>query len=508
MIQGLYTSASGMMSQSTALNVVSQNIANVNTVGFKQQLWLIGDLISKDYPAGAAYEQEVKQVGVGSHISEVRENRKIGAFEPGSAETDLAISGKGYFQVTSGDEIYYTRAGNFRFNENGFLNAPTGHTLMGYPINENGVRSNTLQPIRIDTNSTTVSSDPPKATTNITASVNFYNSQNIYEDEDNPYFSMVQNYNAENDPPLRSDVKSVPLQYYDANGVKQSLKVYLDPVTAKNGEQVYEYVIATENPSADARPGYAGTKSAGLLMTGTMTFSSAGELMNMNSFSPNGGDLTNLENWTLSGLQNGLPTITLQQPGLPAQTISINLGMKSTDNAWSNGRSEGANGITAASVGNTFSSLPGMTNAEFNSNATTALRTSSSLKNLSQDGYTRGELQNMYIDENGVVQLSYTNGQSHDLYQIPLARFTSEDGLYRAGNNLYQHTREAGNVEFGIAGTENYGDIISQTLETSNVDMEKEMANMIILQRGFQSNSKSLQTVDTMLQRALELKRT
>lgn len=507
MIQGLYTSASGMISQSTALNVVSQNIANVNTVGFKRQLWLIGDLISKEYPAGAAYEQEVKQVGVGSRISEVRENRKIGGFETGSAETDLAISGKGYFQVTSGDEIYYTRAGNFRFNENGFLTAPTGHNLMGYPINANGVRSNTLQPIQIDTNSTTVSSDPPKATTSITASVNFYNSQNVYEDENNPYFSMVQNYNAQNEPPLRSDVKSVPLQYYDANGVKQSLKVYLDPVTAKNGEQVYEYIIATENPSADARPGYAGTKSAGLLMTGTMTFSSAGELMNMNSFSPNGGDLTNLENWTLSTLQNGVPTITLQQPNLQPQTIAVNLGMRSTDNAWSNGRNDGVNGISAAAVGNNFSSLPGMTNAEFSSNATTALRTSSSLKNLSQDGYTRGELQNMYIDENGVVQLAYTNGQSHDLYQIPLARFTSEDGLYRAGNNLYQQTREAGNVEFGIAGTENYGDIISQTLETSNVDMATEMAHMIVLQRGFQSNSKSLQTVDTMLQRALELKR-
>lgn len=507
MIQGLYTSASGMMSQSTALNVVSQNIANVNTVAFKQQLWLIGDLRSDYRPAGAAYELEVKQVGVGSHISDVRENRKIGGFEAGSAETDLAISGKGYFQVTLDNEVYYTRAGNFRFNEQGFLNAPSGHHLMGYPINENGVRSNTLQPIQIDTNSAAVSSDPPKATTNITASLNLFNSQNIYEDENNPYFSMLQNYNADNDPPLRSDVRSVPLQYYDANGVKQSLKVYLDPVTAKNGEQVYEYIVATDTPSADARPGYQGTKSAGLLMAGTMTFSSAGELMNMNSFSPNGGDLTNLNNWTLSNLQNGIPTITLQQNGLAPQTISLNLGMRSTDNAWSNGRSEGINGITPAGIGDNFSSLPGMTNAEFSSNATTALRTSASLKNLSQDGYTRGELQNMYVDENGVVQLSYTNGQSHDLYQIPLARFTSEDGLYRAGNNLYQQTREAGNLEFGIAGTENYGDIISQTLETSNVDMATEMAHMIVLQRGFQSNSKSLQTVDTMLQRALELKR-
>ena len=227
----------------------------------------------------------------------------------------------------------------------------------------------------------------------------------------------------------------------------------------------------------------------------------------MNSFTPSGGDLSDLNNWTLSNLQGGTPSITLQQPGLQAQTISLNLGMKSNGNGWTNGLNQSVNGITAASIGDSFRDLPGMTNPEFNSNATTALRTNSSLKNLSQDGYTRGELQNMFVDENGIVQLSYTNGQSHDLYQIPLARFTSEDGLYRAGNNLYQHTREAGQVEFGTAGTENYGDIISQTLETSNVDIASEMANMIVLQRGFQSNSKSLQTVDTMLQRALELKR-
>lgn len=506
MIQGLYTSATGMMSHSTSMNVVGQNLANQNTVGFKEQLWLIGDLMSDLYPAGAAYELEVKQVGVGSHISDVRTNFKPGAFEPGSAETDLAIYGKGFFQVTLGDEVYYTRAGNFRFDENGFLKAPTGHNLMGYPIDQNGTVSKTLQPIQINTNSETLSSDPPKATTSINASVNLFNKQNVYEDDDNPYFSMIQNWNADNEPPLDSRVESIPLQYYDANGVRQSVNLYLDPVTAKNGEQVYEYIIAMD-PSMDARAEYAGTKSAGLLMSGTMTFSSAGELMNMNAFTPNGEDLTDLNNWTLANLQDGVPTITLQQEGLPAQSISLNLGMKSNNNGWTNGQNEGVNGLTAAEIGDSFSGLPGMTDPEFNSNATTALRTNASLKNLSQDGYTKGELQNMFIDENGIVQLSYTNGQSHDLYQIPLARFTSEDGLYRAGNNLYQHAREAGDVEFGTAGEENYGDIISQTLENSNVDIAREMSNMIVLQRGFQSNSKSLQTVDTMLQRALELKR-
>lgn len=487
------------------LNVVSQNIANVNTVAFKQQLYLISDLGSKDLPAGAAYELEMKQVGMGSQIGEVRTNFNIGSYEIGTAETDLALSGKGYFQVMSPDnEIYYTRAGNFRFNVDGILTNPSGHQLMGIPIDMDGNEAGAMEPITINTKDEFISSDPPKATTQITASLNLFNNQNVYNDENNPYFSMLQNWNAENEPPLSSQTESISLQFYDANGVKQSLQLYLDPAETTNGEQVYEYIIAMD-PELDARPDYEGTKSAGLLMAGTMTFSSAGELKDMNAFSPDGGDLTNLENWTLADLKNGLPAVTLQLKDLGEQTISLNLGMKGS--GWTNGKNEAVDGITAAEVGTEFFNIPGMADPEFNSNATTALKTSSSLKNLQQDGYTKGELNNMFINEDGIVQLSYTNGQTHDIYRIPVARFTSEDGLYRAGNNLYMHVPEAGNVEFGRAGTENYGSILANTLETSNVDMAREMVNMIVLQRGFQSNSKSLQTVDAMLQKAMELKR-
>lgn len=489
------------------LNVVSQNISNVNTVAFKQQLYLIGDLGSQDLPAGAAYELEMKQVGMGAQIGEVRSNFNIGSFEQGSAETDLAISGKGYFQVTKDNEIFYTRAGNFRFNAEGVLEIPGGYQLMGYPINDEGVEGGALEPIAIDTNDETLTVSPPKATSQITASLNLYNSYNVYDDSENPYFSMVKSWDGTAEPPLSSQAKSITLQMYDSNGVKQSLQVYLDPATTTNGEQVYEYVVAMD-PSLDTRPEYQGTKSAGLLMTGTMTFSSAGELKNMNAFTPNGDDLTNLENWTLATLENGVPSVNLQFEGAEPQTVSLNFGIKSNGNGWVNGTNEDVAGISAADVGKEFLNIPGMTDPEIASNATTALKTTPSLKNLQQDGYAEGDLNDMFVTEDGYVQLSYTNGQTVDLYRIPLARFTSEDGLYRAGNNLYQHTDEAGNVEFGVAGTENYGDIISNTLETSNVDMSREMVNMIVLQRGFQSNSKSLQTIDTMLQKAIELKRT
>lgn len=94
-----------------------------------------------------------------------------------------------------------------------------------------------------------------------------------------------------------------------------------------------------------------------------------------------------------------------------------------------------------------------------------------------------------------------------NLWQIPVCRFTSEDGLHREGNNLFSATPEAGQMDMGVAGTENYGSIEAYATETSNVDMATEMVNMIITQRGFQSNSKVVTTADQMLQKAMELKR-
>jgi flagellar hook protein FlgE len=101
----------------------------------------------------------------------------------------------------------------------------------------------------------------------------------------------------------------------------------------------------------------------------------------------------------------------------------------------------------------------------------------------------------------------FSNGQVVDLYQIPLFRFTSEFGLRREGGNHFSATRESGEAQEGTAKTENFGSVAASTLEMSNVDASREFVNMIITQRGFQSQSKVVTTADTMLQKALELKR-
>jgi len=124
-----------------------------------------------------------------------------------------------------------------------------------------------------------------------------------------------------------------------------------------------------------------------------------------------------------------------------------------------------------------------------------------------QDGYPEGSLNNITISADGTVVGKYSNNQSMNLWQIPLCRFTSEDGLRREGNNLFSASPDSGQMEMGVAGTENYGKINAYNIENSNVDMANEMVNMIVTQRGFQSNSKVVTTADQMLQKAMELKR-
>ena len=139
--------------------------------------------------------------------------------------------------------------------------------------------------------------------------------------------------------------------------------------------------------------------------------------------------------------------------------------------------------------------------------ATTAYNSSSPTGAYKQDGYAEGTLSTIGINPDGTVVGRYSNGQGQNLWQIPVCRFTSEDGLRREGSNLFSATEEAGQMEMGVAGTENYGTVNAYNVENSNVDMATEMVNMIITQRGFQSNSKVVTTADQMLQKAMELKR-
>jgi len=263
---------------------------------------------------------------------------------------------------------------------------------------------------------------------------------------------------------------------------------------------VYEYVIGID-PRSDASAN-AGTESAGLLMAGTLTFNSAGQIIGMTGFKPGSADPANLSAWQTAPLVNGLPALEVNFSGSGAQSISLDLGLHIPAGSWNAGISTPADGATNPEA--FFAATVGATRARA---STTAFDGSSANVLQKQDGYPEGVLNDLYINAEGVITARYNNGQSLELYQISLFRFKSEDGLRHEGNNHFSATAESGAADEGLPTVENFGAIISNNLELSNVDIAREFTHMIIHQRGFQSNSKVITTADQMLQKALELKR-
>ncbi len=503
MMHCLYTGATGLKTHGEGLATVSHNLANVNTVGYKQQSMLFQDLMSATLASPNAETQGFSQLGMGAAVGDTRTLFTQGGFETGSSITDLAINGKGFFQVVSNDgDEHYTRAGNFYFDDEGVLRDPSGYALSGFKV-VNGEQSEDLGPIQIDMYGEESGRIPGKATSQIMATINIGSAEDASTSESDPYFSLLNAWNGLSTPPLSQNmyVSAHSMSIYDAEGNGHEAQLYIDgtPARNENGKTTYEYVLGT-NPQEDGSAA-AGTEGAGLLMAGTLTFDSSGQLIDMTAFTPNGGDTKNLAAWQPAALADGLPQFTAIFAGSQAQNITLDLGVKGSGNAWNTAIA------SASEVGIQGNLLPSISPIERDGNVSTAIRGSSSLYSLTQDGYATGRLVNLQIMQDGVIEAQYSNNITESLYTIPLFRFTSEDGLYNEGMNHYSATLESGQAEYGDAGTSNYGFIVSNQLETSNVDMSREMVTMITVQRGFQMNSKVLTTADTMLQKALELKR-
>jgi len=140
-------------------------------------------------------------------------------------------------------------------------------------------------------------------------------------------------------------------------------------------------------------------------------------------------------------------------------------------------------------------------------NTVTQSASSSSTKAFYQDGYTMGYLENFKIDSSGVITGVYSNGTNKTIAQLAMATFTNQGGLEKAGDNTYVESINSGVANIGTSGIAGKGTLLAGALEMSNVDLTEQFTDMIVTQRGFQSNSKTIQTADTLLETVLSLKR-
>ncbi len=539
----MWTGISGLLAHGERMNVIGNNIANVNTLGYKGSRMDFEDFIYQDVNTSAG----TAQLGRGVAISAIMGDFSQGAMETTNESTDLAIGGKGFFRVKVKNEetTYYTRAGNFRFDKEGYLVDPHGYPLQGWEIEQAAANISSGAAADTETSSAIKGSGVPKDillsgftadprhTSNITmvANLNASTGGDNSTSATNPFFAMFENWDGQDsDEPIgetRFAYQST-LKIYDEGGTSHNLTVYFDQVSLSNapsGKRYWEYMV-TVNPLEDNRninnTLLASSAAAGILMTGSLTFDTAGQLTDMSAFtlkSSASGNMAALSNWAPTQFStNGYPMMVANFSGISNASyvtptvasaadpfvMELNFGLKNgATTGWDSGGT-----ISAAGVGITATNLPSLgTNAERGAQATTSFSGTSSTLLQSQDGYTFGYLQNVTVSRDGILQGRYSNGEVLDLFQVTLFDFQNKWALNREGGNLFSETRDSGEALPGPANANGYGSISSNSLEQSNVDLAKEFVTMITTQRGFQANSKVITTTDTMLAEVIALKR-
>lgn len=139
--------------------------------------------------------------------------------------------------------------------------------------------------------------------------------------------------------------------------------------------------------------------------------------------------------------------------------------------------------------------------------ASTQYGSKTTIARNTQDGASAAQLASLSFNDNGILTAIYNNGESRDVAQIGIAKFENNEGLFKVGKNLYKESRKSGQPTYGAPGESGRGDVLSKSIELSNVDIAQEFVNLMTAQRNFQANARTITTSDQMLNEVLNLKR-
>ena len=385
----MWTSVSGLLAHGEKMNVVGNNISNVNTVGFKGQRMDFEDFVYQYVGTASG----VGQVGRGTSIGIVMNDFGQGSFETSTENTDIGIQGNGFFAVKpkNSSTDFYTRAGNFRFDADGFLVDPHGYVLQGWKI-DNVQTSHMSSTGATSTQGTSIKgtgvpvdvvletfSCPPKHTNNMKMSINLDSSagNDKTTHDDYPFFALLNTWDATPNSlgqitPLGKDsyAYGTTIEVFDEGGQAHKLTIYFDRVEQtidtnidgmKTNEITWEYIV-TMDPTEDVRNftnppspgGEVPEQYKGLLMSGTLTFNSSGQMKDMTAYVPNSQNMGDMDTWVEAPLSNnGYPVICPNFSGRDGAStawdstmsrinkeadgylIEMNLGMRSMTPTWS-----------------------------------------------------------------------------------------------------------------------------------------------------------------------------
>ncbi len=428
MDRALLAAVSGIDANQTWLDVIGNNIANVNTVGYHSESVNFSDLLTEQVagataPVGVATAAGVNPIAIGSgtRVDAVTNSFVAGSMEQTNQPTNVAIQGNGMLVVQQQGLTYYTTAGNLVLDANGNLATPTGALVQGWQANAAGV---------IDTKApTTAIAIPEGSTIAPVATTSFTLGGNIPANNG----SATQSY-------------STTIESYDALGNQVPVTLTFTPTTTA-GEWSMQGTVPGSTADLWTSPA-------------TVKFSTA---------------TGQLESVTANGTTYTMSATNPTALPIPVQNMPSNYTFPAGD-TWD---------ITFPPAGST--------------QAVTQVAGADTLT-ATQNGNGSGTLASYSIGSDGVITGSFSNGQKLALGQIALASFANPQGLDNLGNLLYSTTPNSGVAHVGTPGTGVLGTLVGGSVEESNVDLAKQLTNLIIAQEAYQANTKVVTTSDTAIQ--------
>jgi flagellar hook protein FlgE len=410
----MYTALSGMNANALTISVVGDNLANLNTIGFKAGRATFQDILGQTLIGATG----ARRLGQGVALGSLDQLHSQGGFQATGSVTDMAISGNGFFVVrdaSGGAEAnYYTRAGQFLLDAEGNLVTPAGLRLQGYLADVSGAVGGAPADLNLG-----AVHWPGQVTSRAELELNLpleaepINSGAIPFDPTDPTtFHRQTNF-----------------QVYDSLGQAHTVRLYF---TKSDNPGEWEWNATVDG--VDVTP----------IGANQLLFDTEGNLI-----------------------------------GSPISSLTF----------------DPTNGATAGQ------------GIELDFTGTTHNAGAFSVRDLSQDGKATGELESITLREDGTVTGTFSNGRTRDLARVALALFDSVQGLQRQGGNLWSRTPQSGEPLIAGAGDGGRGMIVASHLEGSNVDMTQEFVNLIAAQRGFQASSRTITTVDQLLNETVNLKR-
>ena len=447
------TGLSGLNASAKNLDVIGNNIANSNTVGYKSSRTEFGNLIASSLGAGGGGNA----AGIGVSVNTIAQQFTQGNISTTGNSLDVAINGGGFFQLTQTDgSIAYSRDGSFKLDKDGYIKTNSGANLMGLPTDVDGVpTSGTIQALKMPTSAPigAKQTDVIRLRMNLDARATpAVGVAAVPAVGATPAIPAI--------PPTARSTYATSVNVYDSQGVASPVSFYFEKDAAANTWNVFTSLDTVAFPSP-----------TGVFQ---IVFDNSGKILT--PASPASTAVPPLD---------PLPAYGFELPAATIASLNLNDADFLLDQPIMLDMGQSGNGDTTA---------------------VTQYGTNYAVADLSQDGYTAGELTGMNIGEDGLITTRYSNGQTQSAGKVTLADFRNVQGLTPLGGNAWAETFASGAPVQGSAAVGRFGALSSGSLEDSNVDLTKELVSMMTAQRDYQANAQTIKTQDTVLQTLVNLR--